>query len=257
PEGAIIERDVRQYIQSQAASALPITTLHSAETPAPAQQLVGSRADVAASMVQGIPNQVHFTLTAEADITQLAVWRSKLLETNIKPTFNSLILFAVSRMLKSQPQLISEPADSSSAQPPQIDIGLAMTGGKRFVFPVIRNVEQKGLMQLAVEERELTVQAAAGSIPAQTSDPCTLRLCNLGEYGIDTFTPWFSVSDCAVLSVGRIKEHHDMLDGRVSTHQMVWLSLTADFRQIDGLQAAQFMQALVRFLENPTLLIGI
>ncbi|MHB1355137.1 MAG: dihydrolipoamide acetyltransferase family protein [Anaerolineae bacterium] len=257
PEGAIIERDVRLFLQSHAVSALPSTTLPLAETTAPAQQLVGSHAEIAVSMMQGIPSPVHFTLTAEVDITQLAAWRSKLLETNIKPTYNSLILFALSRVLKAQPRLVSESNANSSAQSPHIDIGLAMAGGKRFVFPVIRSVEQKGLVQLATEERDLMAQIASGSMQLQTPDDCAIRLCNLGAYGIDTFTPWFYAPDCAVLGVGRIKEQRDMLDGKVSTRQMVWLSLTADIRQMDGLQAAQFMQALVRYLENPMLLIGV
>lgn len=256
PEGAIIERDVRQYLQSQAVSAPPAATLPIAVASVPAQQPVGSQ-EVAEATLQNVASQTHFTLSAEANITQLAAWRSKLLETNTKPTFNSLILFALSRVLIVQPHLIPAPDDGSSAQSTQIDVGLAMVAGKRFVFPVIRSVEHKGLTQLAAEERDLMAQAAAGSLQAQTTDSCSIRLCNLGDYGIDTFTPWFSVSGCSVLGVGRIKEQRDVLDGKASTRQMVWLSLTADIRQMDGLQASQFMQSLVRYLENPMLLIGL
>ena len=256
PEGAIIERDVRQYLQSQASSALA-TTLPPIESVAPTQQLVGSRAEVAASMLQNISSPIHFTLAAEADITQLAAWRSKLLETNIKHTYNSLILYAISRVFRAHSYLKPELSDGAVAQSQQVDIGLAVADGKRFLFPVIRNVDQKGLTQLAAEERDLMAQAAAGSLQEQGPEACAMRLCNLGEYGIDTFTPWIYAQGCAVLGVGRVREQRDMLDGKVSTRQVLWLSLTADVRRTDGLQAAQFMQALVRYLGNPTLLIGL
>lgn len=257
PEGAIIERDVRQYLQSQVASSAPTTTLSPSVSVAPAQQLIGSREQVAASILQSVSSPIHFTLAVEVDITQLAAWRSRLLETNIKPTYNSLILYAVSRTLREHPHLKPELLDGSVTQSQQVDIGLAVAGGNRFLFPVIRNVEQKGLLQLAAEERDLMAQAAAGSLQVQASEACTIRLCNLGEYGIDTFTPCIYAPGSAVLGVGRIKEQRDILDGKTSTRQVIWLSLTADLRRTDGLQAAQFMQALVRYLENPTLLIGI
>jgi pyruvate dehydrogenase E2 component (dihydrolipoamide acetyltransferase) len=250
PEGAIIERDVRQYMQSQPAIMNPSVIKAHAEGVALAPQPFEPRAI-------GATSSTLFSFASEVDITQLVTWRGKLLETNIKLTLNSLILYAIGKTLKLNPHLIPILDAGSTGSSPQIDIGLAVPGSKRFLFPVIRNVAEKNVTQLAADERELLTPTAAGSMQTVADETCTLRLCNFGEYGIDTLTPGMYVSGCSVLGVGRIREQRDILDGKVTSRHIVWLSMTADSQQMDGLPAAQFLQSLIRYLENPILLVGV
>jgi pyruvate dehydrogenase E2 component (dihydrolipoamide acetyltransferase) len=256
PEGAIIERDVTRFLQSQRAPNIPATGIPAIETSSQLQQLLEPQS-AAATLVQSATETTQFTLSAEVDITELVIWRGRLLETAIKPSLSSFILFAAGRTLALLPLLSPGSLGGSSNHAPEVDIGLAVAEGKRFQFPVIHKVDHKGLAKLAAEERDLLEQAAAGKLPAQSPGVCALRLCNLGEFGIDTFTPWISASECPVLSVGRNRRLNEAHDGKTNTRQVLWLSLTADSRLTDGLQAALFVQGLVRYLENPTLLIGI
>jgi len=79
----------------------------------------------------------------------------------------------------------------------------------------------------------------------------TFTITNLGEYGIDAFTPVINYPEAAILGIGQIREKPVVVNGEVAIRSMVTLSLVFDHRIIDGAPAARFLQALVKMIENP------
>ncbi|NLX36608.1 MAG: 2-oxo acid dehydrogenase subunit E2, partial [Chloroflexi bacterium] len=84
----------------------------------------------------------------------------------------------------------------------------------------------------------------------------TFTVTNLGMYGIDSFTPIINLPETGILGVGRIKPEPAVVDGQVAVRQTMWLSLTFDHRLVDGAPAARFLQAVVRYIEEPYLLLA-
>jgi pyruvate dehydrogenase E2 component (dihydrolipoamide acetyltransferase) len=123
------------------------------------------------------------------------------------------------------------------------------------LVPVVRDVDRKGLLQLAEETQSLVERAQTGQCTPDELSGGTFTLTNLGMFGIDAFTPLINLPECAILGVGRIKRQPVMMGEEVVGRQMVWLSLTFDHRLVDGGPAARFLQRVVQLVERPHLLI--
>jgi pyruvate dehydrogenase E2 component (dihydrolipoamide acetyltransferase) len=127
--------------------------------------------------------------------------------------------------------------------PRRIHIGQAVDTEAGLVAPVIRNVPELSLRQVAARSRELIERARRRALAPDELQGGTFTVTNLGAYGIDAFTPIINVPECAILGMGRI---HDAGVGPRLT-----LSLTFDHRIVDGAPAARFLQDLTGLLENP------
>jgi pyruvate dehydrogenase E2 component (dihydrolipoamide acetyltransferase) len=296
PEGAIIERDVRAYIDAQATPPItPVARRMAQEAGLDWQRLTGSgpggritrgdvtraletvakaasvdarikevaesiplrsvRAVIAERMARSVTTTAHVTLTAEADATDLVELRRRLVQDGVKISYNDLLLYILGRALREHPQLNASMGEDSIQVWQRIHIGLAVDTDRGLLVPVIRDVDQKGLLQLAEETPSLVERTRAGQCTPEELGGGTFTLTNLGMFGIDSFTPLINLPECAVLGVGRIKRQPVMLGEEVVGRQMVWLSLTFDHRLVDGGPAARFLQRVVQLVERPHLLI--
>jgi pyruvate dehydrogenase E2 component (dihydrolipoamide acetyltransferase) len=138
----------------------------------------------------------------------------------------------------------------------RIHIGLAIDTERGLLVPVVRDVDQKGLLQLAQETRSFVERAQSGGCTPDELGGGTFTLTNLGMFGIDVFTPIINLPETAILGVGRIKREPVMKQDQVVGREMVWLSLTFDHRLIDGGPAARFLQRVVELVQRPHLLMA-
>ena len=119
------------------------------------------------------------------------------------------------------------------------------------LVPVIRDVSNLGLRQIAAQSRELVDRARGGKLASRDMSDGCFTITNLGAFGIDAFTPIINYPECAILGIGRI-ERRPVMDGdRVVGREQVWLSLTFDHRIVDGAPAARFLQTLALMVGNP------
>jgi pyruvate dehydrogenase E2 component (dihydrolipoamide acetyltransferase) len=258
PRGQVTREDVDRA----AATAAPAST--GAPTPVVAVDeetleaipLAGTRGLIAERMAQSHRETAPVTLTAEADATALVQLRRQFGEDGVEVSYNDLLLYVLARALREHPRLNASLDGDSVKVWKRIDIGLAVDAERGLLVPVVRDVDRKGLAQLAGETRSLSERARAGRCAPEELRGSTFTLTNLGMFGIDAFTPIINLPECAILGVGRIKEQPAVLDGQVTIRQMVWLSLTFDHRLVDGGPAARFLQRLVQLVERPHLLIS-
>jgi pyruvate dehydrogenase E2 component (dihydrolipoamide acetyltransferase) len=310
PEGAIIERDVRSYLEAQTGPAAlvrtepsitPVARRMAEEAGLDWRALSGSgpggrigredvaqvlesetkffalrenlvspaemnevretiplrsvRAVIAERMLRSATDTAHVTLAAEADATALVDLRRQFVEDGLDVSYNDLLLYVLGRALREHPHLNASLQGDEIKLWRRVHIGLAVDTERGLLVPVVRDVDGKGLLQLAGETRELAERARSGLCPPEELRGGTFTLTNLGMYGIDMFTPIINMPECAILGVGRIKTQPVMNGDQVVGRQTVWLSLTFDHRLVDGGPAARFLQRVVQFIERPHLLI--
>jgi pyruvate dehydrogenase E2 component (dihydrolipoamide acetyltransferase) len=135
-----------------------------------------------------------------------------------------------------------------------IHIAMAVDTPAGLVAPVVREVQAKGLKQIARESAALVEKAHAGRLSLDEVSGSTFTVTNLGMYDIDSFTPIINLPECAILGVGRIVARVVVIDEETeatAVRRMMALSLTFDHRVVDGAPAARFLQRIRQLVEKP------
>jgi pyruvate dehydrogenase E2 component (dihydrolipoamide acetyltransferase) len=232
-------------------SVLPMVNLIEKITP-----LSGVRKVIADNMSASAHTTAAVTLTIEVDATQFVLLRSQLKEEFGKgdlifPTYNDLILALVARCLAEYPEVNAVLTQKGIAQKAQVDIGLAIDTPKGLLVPVIRNVLNLSLWELAEATQRLIDLGQKGQLLPDDFIGGTFTITNLGMYDIDAFTPIINMPQVAVLGIGSIRPRPvSSEDRQVVIKDTVILSLTFDHRLIDGAPAARFLQRLKGMIEH-------
>jgi pyruvate dehydrogenase E2 component (dihydrolipoamide acetyltransferase) len=142
-------------------------------------------------------------------------------------------------------------SETGLVEPDGIHIGFAVDTEHGLVVPVIRNLPSLSLPEVARRSRMLIEHARARRLAQEDSQGGTFTITNLGMYGIDAFTPIINVPQCAVLGMGRILIEPAVHEGLIVPRAMMTLSLTFDHRVVDGAPAAQFLNCVRGFAEQP------
>ncbi len=251
PRGRVTRADMARAMQT-GEPALPSGINEAAET----IPLRSVRAVIAERMAHSSATTAHVTLTAEADATALVELRRQLIQDGVDATYNDMFLYILSRALRDQPQVNASLEGDAVVVWRRIHIGLAVDTERGLLVPVVRDVDAKGLRQIAGETQALVERARAGGCTPDDLHGGTFTLTNLGMFGVDAFTPIINLPECAVLGVGRIKLQPALVGDKVVGRHMVWLSLTFDHRLVDGGPAARFLQRVVQLVERPHLLMA-
>lgn len=218
--------------------------------------VVGVRAVIAGRMSQSTAETARVTLTAEADATALVELRANLAADGIQVSYNDLFLHVLARTLNEYPRLNASLRGDTIQLWKRIHIGLAVDTDRGLIVPVVRDVDRKGLAEIARDTKALIEAAQQGKSLPNDLRGGTFTLTNLGTYGIDAFTPIINLPECAILGVGRIGPRPAVVENQVVVRQMVWLSLTFDHRLVDGGPAARFLQRVVHLIGRPHLLLS-
>lgn len=130
-------------------------------------------------------------------------------------------------------------------------IGLAMDTERGLVVPVLRDADRKNVIELAVELKDLTSRARAGTLEADEMRGGSLTITNAGALGADPFIPIVNWPEVAILGVARARVEPVFQDGRFRPRTLLPLALSFDHRIIDGADSVRFMQWLVGAIEDP------
>jgi len=133
-------------------------------------------------------------------------------------------------------------------------VAIAIDTERGLLAPVVRNADQKGLLELAEARRSLVERTLDGTVGADELNGGTFTVTNLGTLGVDAFTPIINAPQTAILGVGRIRSAPAVHEGQLCIRQLMFLSLTFDHRVIDGAPAARFLNDVVRLVEKPHLM---
>lgn len=252
--GRITRRDVEKYLVTASQLTAPVAT--SAAPVAGGAGLTGMRKVIARNMMHSLHTTAQLTLHRKAVIDQLMQCRlelkSKLGDSVDSGAFslNIFLLKAVALALQDVPELNSHYDGQSHQKISHINIGVAVSLDEGLMVPVITDVANKTLTQLAKDFRTVVDNAREGKVDATAK--ATFTITNLGSEGIEYFTPVLNTPEVGILGVGALGERLYLgADGVVQVARELPLSLTFDHQVIDGAPAAKFLSALSQYLANP------
>lgn len=196
-------------------------------------------------------NVVHVTQHDEADITELEQFRNKLnsevADRGDRLTPVPFIIKACASTLIEFPQFNSSinPDLRSLIQKKYVNIGLAVDTADGLVVPVIRNVDRKGVREIATEANALAAAAQDKKLKPDDLQGATFTVSSLGNIGGTGFTPVVNAPEVAILGVARMSVKPVWMNGEFTPRNVLPLSLSYDHRAINGAEAGRFVQALV------------
>lgn len=251
PGGRVLEADVQRLIQVRAAPPGQASGPDSGQ----AMPLTGLRKIIADRMLRSVQTMAQLTLTTEADVTELVRLREELIARwrphHLRPLDLDLIVKATAHALKEHPRLNATLEGDSLRLREEVNIGVAMAVPQGIMVPVVHRADEKGLLVVAQELRELMRRAREGGLKLEHLGGASFTITSLASYEVDSFTPLIDPPQVAILGVGRVVEKAAVYQREIVARWMMALSLTFDHRALDGAPAGEFLRALKRRLESP------
>jgi pyruvate dehydrogenase E2 component (dihydrolipoamide acetyltransferase) len=272
PEGRIVARDLETAaaVSASPAAAPPSSRIPGPQPPRPPAQpftdvpLSQIRKTIAKRLIQSIGPIPTFYLTAEVDMERIWEAREALAagrvpsgrvgsgaDTEVKVSFNDIILKAVAMALRQHPACNAWWQDDHIRYWNEVHVSMAVAVEEGLITPVIRHTDQKTLREIATEARDLAGRARERRLKPEEYTGGTFSVSNLGMLDIDEFTAVINPPEAGILAVGRITEKPVVQDGTVMARRRMRLTMSCDHRVIDGATGAQFLKTLKGMLENP------
>ena len=225
------------------------------------QPLSKVRQIIAKNMSQAWQQVAHVTQFDRADVTDLEAFRQRNKEKvealGAKLTPTVLALKAIITALKTFPQFNAS-LDAGANEiilKHYYNLGIAVDTERGLLVPVIKDVDRKDILELALELGDISNRARTGKIGLDELQGGTFTVTNLGSLGVGEFTPIVNHPEVAILGFGRAREEATVREGRIEPRLIMPLALSYDHRVIDGADGARFMRKIVDALENPELML--
>ena len=225
-----------------------------------ATQVIGLRRKIAEKMQEAKRNIPHFTYVEEVDVTELEALR---LQLNArygaergKLTLLPLLMRAVVLALREFPMMSARYDDEHNLLTTYdaAHIGIAAQTDNGLMVPVVRHAESRDPWSSAAEIARLADAARNGKATRDELTGSTITITSLGALGGIVTTPVINRPEVAIVGVNRIVDRPVIRDGAMVARKMMNLSSSFDHRVIDGMVAAQFVQAIRGYLEFPATL---
>ena len=225
------------------------------------QPLSRVRQIIAKNMSQAWQQVAHVTQFDRADVTDLEAFRqrnkAKTEAYGAKLTPTILALKAIITALKTFPQFNAS-LDAGANEiilKHYYNLGIAVDTERGLLVPVIKDVDRKDILELALELGDLSNRARTNKIGLDELQGGTFTVTNLGSLGVGEFTPIVNHPEVAIMGLGRAREEATVREGRIEPRLIMPLALSYDHRVIDGADGARFMRKIVDALENPELML--
>ena len=221
--------------------------------------VIGLRRQIALRMRDSLKIP-HFTYVEEIDVTELEALRAQLNDEHGKKrgrlTVLPFLMRAIVLAMPSFPQMNARFDDEKGivTRYGAVHIGVAAQTEAGLVVPVVRHAEALDLWSSATEVTRLAEAARSGKATRDELSGSTITITSLGPLGGIVTTPVINIPEVAIVGVNRIVERPMIRSGAIVPRKMMNLSSSFDHRVVDGQQAAEFVQALRRYLECPALL---
>jgi 2-oxoisovalerate dehydrogenase E2 component (dihydrolipoyl transacylase) len=225
-------------------------------------KVVGLRRKIAENMQEAKRRIPHFTLVEDYDVTALEDTRAMMNKdrgSNPKLTLLPFLVTAMARALPDWPMLNATYDDDANVitRHGALHLGMATQTPNGLMVPVIRDAQNLSVWQLASEALRLAEAARSGKTSREELSGSTITLSSLGPMGGITSTPVINRPEVAIIAVNKVEEKVVVVGGDdIEVRKRMNLSLSCDHRVVDGWDAANFMQALKGYIENPLRLLS-
>ncbi|MCX9153340.1 MULTISPECIES: dihydrolipoamide acetyltransferase family protein [Pseudomonas] len=257
PAGRVLHEDLEAYLQQ--GSSRPSTAANPYAERNDEQQIpvIGMRRKIAQRMQDATRRAAHFSYVEEIDVTALDELRVHLNEkhgtTRGKLTLLPFIVRAMVVALRDFPQINARYDDEAQiiTRLGAVHVGVATQSDVGLMVPVVRHAEARSLWGNAEEIARLATAARNGKASRDELSGSSITLTSLGALGGIVSTPVLNLPEVAIVGVNRIVERPMVIKGQIVVRKMMNLSSSFDHRVVDGMDAAQFIQAIRGLLEQP------
>ena len=261
PDGRIVKKDV------ETAQSITTSTLTRPDTPAPIPESITKsfsslaseevkvsqmRKVIAKRLSESKFSNPHFYETIDIDMKAAIEARMQLKDKmDIKVSFNDIIVKASAIALSRHQAINSSWMGDTIIEHGDVHIAVAVAIEEGLMTPVLRHVDQKGLIQISSETRELAGMARDRKLASEQMEGSTFTISNLGMFGIEEFTAIINPPNACILAVGSIRDVPVIENGALVPGKRMKVTLSSDHRIVDGAKAADFLNTLRSLIENP------
>lgn len=257
PAGRILHEDLEAYLQQGPAAGTSAVNPYTERNDEHQIPVIGMRRKIAQRMQDATRRAAHFSYVEEIDVTALDELRVHLNEkhaaTRGKLTLLPFIVRAMVVALREFPQINARYDDEAQVitRLGAVHVGVATQSDVGLMVPVVRHAEARSLWGTAEEIARLANAARTGKASRDELSGSTITLTSLGALGGIVSTPVLNLPEVAIVGVNRIVERPMVIRGQIVVRKMMNLSSSFDHRVVDGMDAAQFIQAIRGLLEQP------
>jgi pyruvate dehydrogenase E2 component (dihydrolipoamide acetyltransferase) len=210
------------------------------------------RKTIAKRLAESMFTNPHFYETIDIDMKNAVATREALNASgDVKISFNDLVVKASALALRKHKAVNSSWLGDIIREYGSVHVAVAVAIEDGLVTPVIRNTDQKGLAQISAETKDLAKRARDRKLEPKDWEGSTFTISNLGMFGIEEFTAIINPPNACILAVGAIRDVPVVENGAVVPGKRMKVTLSSDHRVVDGAVAAQFLNTLRGYLENP------
>lgn len=219
--------------------------------------IVGIRRKIAENMQKSKSIIPHFTIMDEANVTDLVKLRESLKDfaekNGTKITYLPIVIKAMVSTIREFPMFNASIDDAASeiVYKKYFNIGFAADTPNGLVVPVIKNADQKSILDLSKEILDLSKRARDGKLKPDEMKGACITVTNIGSIGGTYATPVINHPEVAILGMYKIDEKPVIRNGQLAAIKVMNFTVTADHRLIDGAVAARFLRAFMDRIENP------
>ena len=225
----------------------------------------GLRKKIAEKMHQSVSTAAHFTYVEECDATNLVALRAQAKDIGakqgIKVTYLPFIMKAMVSALRQFP-IMNSTLDEAAQQiviKHFFNIGLSVQTDDGLTVPVVKNVEQKSILEIAYEIQTLVDKARHKKLSMDDLKGSTITLTNAGSIGGLFATPVINFPEVAILGFNKIARKPVVVNvngkEEIAIRDWTYFSVSLDHRIVDGAIAAEFLKLFIHYIENPSLML--
>ena len=223
--------------------------------------LIGIRKKIAQNLQMSKSIIPHFTLMDEADVSQLVTLRETLKDfaekNGTKITYLPFVMKALIATIKEYPMFNASIDDAASqiVYKKYFNIGFAADTPNGLVVPVIKNADQKSILEISKEIIDLSKRARDGKLKPDEMKGACITITNIGSVGGTYATPIINHPEVAILGMYKISDKPILkTDGSIGFIKSMNYTVTCDHRLIDGAVAANFLKSFFAKIQNPGIL---
>jgi len=272
PGGRIVKHDIEAALSAPgrpAAAAAPAAAASAPRAEAQRAEALGMpayteipnnniRKVVARRLTEAKQQAPHFYLTIDCEIDALLKLREQLNAKSPKEgdgayklSVNDMVIKLAAAALRKVPAANASYTEAAIRRYHDVDISVAVAIPDGLITPIIKRADQKGLIQISNEMKDLASRARANKLKPEEFQGGTFSISNLGMYGIREFAAVINPPQGAILAVGAGEQRPVVRHGALAIATVMTVTLSVDHRVVDGAVGAEYLQAFKKLVEDP------
>ena len=212
------------------------------------------RQAISRRMVDSKQNIPHFYVTKSINVDPLmSVYKqvNETLPAQQKISINDYVIKATAMTLHEFPNINASISDNELVQHGNVNIGVAVAVEGGLLTIVVKNADVKPLRVISQEVKGMAARVRSGKVRSEDVEGSTFSISNLGMFDVENFAAIINPPESAILAVSSARKEAVVIDDEIRISWRMKVTLSADHRATDGVEAAEFMKALAFQLENP------